>query len=223
MTKGRRDMTTPAVQAVRRRWQEFEGTMRKSLEYAIALGKELVALKEAVPHGQFGRYFSDSEQPVEDPLPFATTWARMLMTMAQNPAIAHAKQQHADVLPHDITTLYQLAALPPPAIEAAIEAGRITPDLTRAEAKALKREISPKAVVEKPKPTRDDVWFECRNTISDAIDSAIALFPDLDWKIKSHINHISRTLERAYNQRRKNQAGDPSVDASDRRGTESEQ
>lgn len=197
--------------------------MRKSLEYAIALGKELVALKEVVPHGQFGRYFSDSEQPVEDPLPFAMRWAQTLMVVAQNPAIAQAKAHHDSLLPHDINTLYQLAALPPPAIEAAIEAGRITPDLTRAEAKALKREISPKAVVEKPTPTRDDIWFECLNTISDAIDSAIALFPDLDWKIKSHINHISRTLERAYNQRRKNQAGDSSIDASDRRGAESEQ
>jgi len=223
VTKGSRDMTTPAVQAVRRRWQEFEGTMRKSLEYAIALGKELVALKEAVPHGQFGRYFSDSEQPVEDPLPFNRKWAHRLMLVAHNPVLSSSNVHHDGHLPTDINTVYELATLPQPALEAAIEAGRITPDLTRAEAKALKREISPKAVVEKPKPTRDDVWFECRNTISDAIDSAIALFPDLDWKIKSHINHISRTLERAYNQRRKNQAGDSSIDASDRRGAESEQ
>jgi hypothetical protein len=214
-------MTTPAVQAVRRRWQELEGTMRKSLECALALGKELVALKETVPHGQFGRYFQDSKDPVQDPLPFTRKWAFKLMTAARNDVLANVN--HARHLPADINTIGELATLPQPALEAAIESGRITPDLTRAEAKALKREISPKAVVEKPKPTRDDVWFECRNTISDTIDSAIALFPDLDWEIKSHINHISRTLERAYNQRRKNQAGNPSVDSSDRRGTESEQ
>jgi hypothetical protein len=215
VTKGRRDLTTPAVQAVRRRWQEFEATMRKSLEYAIALGKELVALKEAVPHGQFGRYFQDSKDPVQDPLPFNRQWAFKLMTAAESDLLANVS--HAKHLPADLETVYQLATLPQPALEAAIEAGRITPDLTRAEAKALKREISPKAIVEKPQPLQEEVWAACERTITDAVDDAVRLFPQLDWRIKNLLDHISNTLNNAIKQRRKLQDRDSAIDQHDQR------
>lgn len=136
----------PAVPAavvakVRKCWDDFESGLRTSLSKAIALGKALLELKERCPHGEFGRHFSDHKEPNVDALPFNRRWAQKLMTMAENHVIANAS--HATHLPADLEAIYELATMTAPALEAAIEEGKVTPTTTRAEAKELKREADP--------------------------------------------------------------------------------
>jgi hypothetical protein len=80
------------------------------------------------------RHFSDHAEPVEGALPFNVRWAQKLMTMASNAVIVNAS--HATHLPADLNTVYELATMTAPALEAAIEAGKVTPATTRAEALA---------------------------------------------------------------------------------------
>lgn len=131
-------MSTVSTSRARRAWDDFEGSLRKSLSKAIALGKELLDLKEKCAHGEFGRYFSDHEDKAEGALPFTRKWAHRIMTIAESDAIQHVHQDGH--LPPDLNTVYELATMTAPALEAAIEAGKVTPNTTRAEAKAIKRE-----------------------------------------------------------------------------------
>lgn len=87
-----------------------------------------------IAHGEFGRLFRDHKQPVEGALPFTKQWARKLMRVASNPSVANGK--HAFLLPADIESVYELTKLPEEALTAAIEDGRVRPDMTREEAKA---------------------------------------------------------------------------------------
>lgn len=159
------------VADVRKKWDAFEGSLRKSLERAIDLGKSLLAAKEKCGHGNFEMLFSTKDRQGE--IPCSSSWARKVMTMASNPAISN--RSHANDLPADLETVYQLATMTAPALEAAIEDGRVTPDLTRKEAKALRREVE--GDDEKPRKSRAkaDTCDRDERDIIDDLESSLRL------------------------------------------------
>jgi hypothetical protein len=136
---------------------QFEQSLRSSLSKAIDLGKQLIAAKEALPHGEFGKLFSDHKQPVAGALGMNARWAQKVMLMASNPAIANAS--YKTHLPANLDAVYDLACMTAPALTAAIESGKVRPGMTRQEAKALKQEAAGKAVALKreKQPACDDV------------------------------------------------------------------
>jgi len=135
---------------------QFEQSLRSSLSKAIDLGKQLIAAKEALPHGEFGKLFSDHKQPVAGALGMTQQWACRVMKIAGNAAISNLN--HDLNLPADLNTVYDLACMTAPALTAAIESGKVRPDMTRQEAKALKQEAAGKAVAPKRErsPACDD-------------------------------------------------------------------
>jgi hypothetical protein len=121
-----------------RELDQFELSLRKSLQRAIMLGKRLIEARDALPHGEFGRLFRDHASAVEHALPFASSWARKLMTIASNPAITEeAKRSHANDLPRiptDIETVYVLSRLAENELREAIADGDVTCKTKRAQA-----------------------------------------------------------------------------------------
>jgi hypothetical protein len=112
--------------AVRKAWGRFEGALRKGLEEGIAVGRALNDLRAASKHGEFGRWFSDHEQPNEGAFPFASSWGRKLMAMAEHPVIGN--RSHENDLPTDLNTVYELATMTAPALEAAIDSETASQD-----------------------------------------------------------------------------------------------
>lgn len=191
----------PAValaSAVHKAWARFEGTLRKGLEDGIAVGHALNELRAACKHGEFGRWFSDHEQPHEKAFPFSRSWANRLMTMASNPAVANV--EHALHLPADLQTVYELATMTAPALEAAIEAGKVTPETTRADAKALKKETvasEPKAPAERVKRIKpeSEVYEDCSQAIEEAIGTALLAYPSLRATIAAMLRRIEKGMK----------------------------
>jgi len=66
---------------------------------------------------------------VSEDLGRSRRWAEQLMSIARNAALTDAK--HVSQLPADTQSLYQLSRLPAEVIEANIETGAISPDLSR--------------------------------------------------------------------------------------------
>lgn len=96
----------------------------------------MIAAREACEHGEFVRLFKGSENAVAEPVPFGIHTADRLMAIAAKPAIADCA--HAHTLPQSWATLYELTKLDDAEITTRIEAGEITPDMTRAQAVALR-------------------------------------------------------------------------------------
>jgi hypothetical protein len=191
------------VRRVRSAWEKFEGSLRSSLADGITLGKELLALKEQTEHGQFGRHFSDHAEPVEGALPFTKRWAQKLMVMADNPVIEAAKANHDSPLPSDLNTVYELATMTAPALEAAIEAGKVTPATTRAEAKEIKKAAEPKrlqvtAEEAEPRPKKQrserDVLEDAAQAIEEAIGTALLAYPNLRSALATRLRLIEKGL-----------------------------
>ena len=196
------DATVPAEQVLpglREKWDAFEGSLRKSLERAIELGKALIEAKATEGHGNFGKLFSDHAEPVEGALPFRSNWANRLMKVASNPALANP--HHGADLPADLNTVYELALMSAPALEQAIEDGKVTPQTTRDEAKALRKEAAgEKPAKEKPpvehslESDRELVECLCAE-FAIGIAGILNRTPDLKPIILTHIRLITRQVE----------------------------
>lgn len=122
----------PRLRQVADRW---EASVRRSLTIALQLGRKLLEAKAVLPHGEFGRLFRDHENAVQHALPFSSSWAQRLMSIAGHPALANP--EHAPHLPTDLQTVYVLSRVPTGELEAAIERGDVTPDMRRADARDL--------------------------------------------------------------------------------------
>jgi hypothetical protein len=109
---------------------------RKSVEGILGVGQQLIAAKEACEHGEFLRLFKGHENAVSDPVPFGDRSARMLMELATHPVLSNRK--FISDLPQSWGTLYELTKLDDQTLIAGIKAGEITPDMTRADATALR-------------------------------------------------------------------------------------
>lgn len=184
--------------AVRKAWGRFEGALRKGLEEGIAVGRALNDLRAASKHGEFGRWFSDHEQPNEGAFQFSRSWANRLMTMASNPAVANV--DHGLHLPTDLNTVYELATMTAPALEAAIEAGKVTPATTRAEAKAMRKDSEPEAQ-EPPKAkkptskTKREVLEQFQSVVTQAVADALLQHSDLRAALVNHLEIIANQLK----------------------------
>lgn len=189
------------VSAIHKSWQDLEGGLRANLAKAIEMGRQLNELREQCKHGEFGRWFSDHDQPQEKAFPFVSSWARKLMTMAQHPAISN--RSHENDLPSDLNTVYELATMTAPALEAAIEAGKVTPATTRAEAKALKQEIvagdatTPRERVKRIKP-ESEVYEDCSQAIEEAIGTALLAYPSLRATIAAMLRRIEKGMKNEH-------------------------
>lgn len=107
-------------------------SMATTVETIIHTGAVLTECKAALEHGQF----EDAVRGAD----ISPRVAQMLMAIAEHPVLANAST-HSQ-LPAAYNTLYQLSRLEPPELEAALENGLVTSDLTLAAA----RSIAPKGV-----------------------------------------------------------------------------
>ncbi len=104
---------------------------QRSLQGILEAGRDLIAAKEALPHGEF-------QAMVESDLPFGPRSARMLMAVAKHPRLSD--RNHGSDLPASWRTLYELSKLDDDSFAAALEGGKIRPDMERQEARALRTE-----------------------------------------------------------------------------------
>lgn len=116
---------------------------RKSIEGILNVGRQLIAAKAACEHGEFLRLFKGHENSVSEPVPFGEDAAQRLMAIAANGVLSNADQSRH--LPQSYQTLYELTKLDDEQIVAGIKSGEINPDMTRADAAALRADP-----VEKP-------------------------------------------------------------------------
>lgn len=133
---------------------------KKSHERTIAIGKELIAAKAACKHGEFLRLFKGHENAVSEPVPFGEDAAQRIMAVAAHDVLANADQSR--FLPQSYQTLYELTKLDDEQIIAGIKAGEITPDMTRAQASALRADP-----VEKPQqPPHEEMADAVKNAVT---------------------------------------------------------
>lgn len=97
---------------------------RASVEAILEVGRLLAAAKEALPHGTFGTMIAAD-------LPFTASTAQRLMAIAADPKLSNAA--HVQHLPPSWGTLYELTKLSEEQFVAAVEAGKIRPDMERRE------------------------------------------------------------------------------------------
>lgn len=133
---------------------------RKSVDGILNVGRELIAAKKSCEHGEFLRLFKGHDDAVSDPVPFGEDAAERLMKVASHPVLSNSDQSRN--LPQSYQTLYELAKLDEEQIVAGIKAGEITPDMTRAEASALRADP-----VEKPEqPAHEEMAAAVKNAVT---------------------------------------------------------
>jgi N6-adenosine-specific RNA methylase IME4 len=110
-------------------WAEVvRADLARSVEGFVAAGAHLAEAKEQMPHGEWLPW-------IEQELPIGVREVQRLIEVARHPVISNAT--HGSHLPASGRTLYELSRLEPPALEAAIAEGRVTPELERKQARAL--------------------------------------------------------------------------------------
>lgn len=133
---------------------------RKSVDGILNVGRQLIAAKEACEHGEFLRLFKGHEKVVSEPVPFSESTAERLMSVASHDVLSNPA--HVQDLPQSWGTLYELTKLDDEQIVAGIKAGEITPDMTRAEASALRSDP-----VEKPEqPPHEEMAAAVKNAVT---------------------------------------------------------
>lgn len=133
---------------------------RKSVEAVIEVGRLLMQAKRLCEHGEFLRMFKGSENAVLVPVPFTANTAEILMKVAAHPVLS--KSEFVQSLPQSWGTLYELTKLDDEQILAGIKSGEITPDMTRAEASALRADP-----IEKPEqPPHEEMVAAVKNAVT---------------------------------------------------------
>ncbi len=101
------------------------------VELIIKTGSALADAKLFLPHGQYTPF-------VAEDLPFGMDMAqRYTKIAAVFPQVLESKTARARFLPASVTTLAILASAPPEQLMTAVDDGRITPEMTRADAEKL--------------------------------------------------------------------------------------
>lgn len=116
--------------------KKITASWRKGWESVIETGQWLIDAKKKCEHGEFLRLFKGHENAVSNPVPFGEDAAERLMKVAAHPVLSNSDQSRN--LPQSYQTLYELTKLEDEQIVAGIKAGKITPDMTRADASALR-------------------------------------------------------------------------------------
>lgn len=118
----------------RQQWAEIIGAdWRQSIESIIQTGRDLIAAKSELPHGEFMKM-------VESELPFKRTLADDLMRVANHPQISNYR--NSGNLPATFSVLVELASLSEEQFLDAQEKGLITPDLKVKPARSIARAYS---------------------------------------------------------------------------------
>lgn len=121
--------------------------LHRAVEGVIAAGQHLIEAKSQVAHGQW--------LPLLEQIGISHDYAKRLMTISRNPAMSNGGNCHH--FPSAFRALAELARLDPADVDAAIESGDITPDMTIANAKDLVGEHprTPKPAAAQPAPLND--------------------------------------------------------------------
>ena len=133
---------------------------RKSVDGILNVGRQLIAAKESCEHGEFLRLFKGHDNAVSEPVPFGERSAEMLIAIASNKVLSNPN--HGSDIPASWRSLYELTKLDDEQIVAGIKAGEITPDMTRAEASALRADP-----IEKPEqPPHEEMAAAVKNAVT---------------------------------------------------------
>jgi hypothetical protein len=103
------------------------------IEAFIKAGLDLKAAKQALGHGGFGALF------VSGLLRIDQRAAQMLMRIAEHSVLANPNNY--SLLPHSLHSLDKLAAVEPTLVEKAISTGKITPQMTIADAQKFVKSL----------------------------------------------------------------------------------
>lgn len=177
------------VPVVGAEWDQFEGTLRKSLLAAIKLGRRLCEARAALPHGEFERLFQDHATPVAGAMRFTSRWAQQLMSIADNDTLAKAK--HVSLLPADLNSVYQLSRVPAETLEQAIASGTVRPQMRREDVRKFVGEVRGAPVESRPEPTPID---ECLRVVRRAIAAFATRHPEQLGELTERTNAILRDL-----------------------------
>lgn len=107
---------------------------RGSVAAIVLTGRRLLEARSRVPEGQW-------LQAVEK-MPFGERTAQQIMRVAEHPDLDASHDSGLDRLPRDYNTLSILAGLPEGQVTAHIQAGAITPELDRRQARDLVRSVN---------------------------------------------------------------------------------
>lgn len=156
-----------------------------SVEQIIQTGRELLAAKARLSHGEWGRL--TGRDGTTQMIPFSDRAAAMHMLVAKHAVLSNEK--HVSHLPTSWGTLAQLARLPAPTVERLIAEAAIHPELPRSDAEAMVREwqaaqitgtrpmfrheqqITPAAPAELPPPISPERLAELNAKLTDAVTS----------------------------------------------------
>jgi len=158
------------------------------LSGALAMGRELAAAKQLLPHGEFGRLFRGHRDAVVDPLPFSWRVGQRLMALARHRVLADAA--HAPHLPASWATLVELAKLKPERVQAGIAAGWIHAGMQR-------RDVGgPVPVVVRERPTGEQVADDLSARLSAALELLSRSEVEyVGWRLEGMARGVRRQLE----------------------------
>lgn len=140
--------------------KKITASWRKGWESVIETGQWLIDAKKEHGHGEFLRLFRGHERSVSEPVPFKEDNAEKFMAVAAHPVLSNSA--HVRNLPPAFSTLYELTKLDDEQIVAGIKAGEITPDMTRADASALRADP-----IEKPEqPPHEEMAAAVKNAVT---------------------------------------------------------
>src|SRR5262245_41856504 len=119
-----------------------------AVEAIISTGRELIAAKAALKHGEWERMFASHPNAIANPLRFSVRTAQKLVTIAEHPLLSNASNWTG--LPPKWTTLYQLSKLPVALLEHALAEGDITPDFEATDVRELAGKARDPGAKDKP-------------------------------------------------------------------------
>ena len=108
----------------------------QAIEAILAVGRLLIDAKKALHRGEWERLFKGHPQAVASPVRFSVATARMYMAIATHPVLSN--RNLGNDLPPSWRTLYVLAHIDAPILEAHLAFGRVHPEMTRSEAFVLR-------------------------------------------------------------------------------------
>lgn len=191
-------MTTTATRSPRRRaraesWvPTISAAWRESVEGIVRVGARLREAQAELPQGEWSRLFPEHASCCSPPLPFSRRTAAMLVAIAEHPVLSNA--HHGARLPASWRTLYELARVEPVAVlEAAIDAGRITAETTRAQARELY--LPPHRGAEREMPAEQRARRELERLVGKAKENAIAAWVHADRAGDRHgLAYVARRI-----------------------------
>jgi hypothetical protein len=116
---------------------------RASVAAIVATGRRLQKARRACRRGEYLRLFSDHGQPCDGHLPFSSRTGQRLVEIAKNPVLADPS--HGSHLPASWRTLAELARVKPKRLLAALQDGRVHPEMERRQAEGLVAKPATKA------------------------------------------------------------------------------